>query len=109
MGLERDLKRSRIPLTRSMDLDRTVQVMAEGHHPTKKLLKLCVNVDPMLLLHLDDMNLRGHQAWAAYYGYCEGQFERFRVLVVSRDVEMVNYINLGPWAERAVTRGGAPR
>lgn len=99
----------RIPLTRGMSLERTVEVMAEGHSPTKKLLLLCVTVDHMLLLHLDDMNLRGLMAWAAFYGYCEGVFDKFKVCVVTRDSEMVNYINLGPWAERAHVRGGAPR
>lgn len=99
----------RIPLTQSMDLLQTVNIMAEGHQPTKKLLHMCVTVDPILLLHLDDMNLRGAQAWAAYYGYCEGQFEKFKQCVVTRDYDMVNYVNLGPWEDRARTRGGAPR
>ena len=101
--------KKRIALTRSMDLGTTINIMAEGHHPTKKLLKLCVQVDPLLLLHLDDMNIRGKQIWAAYYGFCDGHFEMLRVRIVSRDLNMVNYLNAGPWPDRAVARGGAPR
>ncbi len=99
----------RIPLTKSMDLVATINIMAEGHQPTKKLLTICANVEPILLLHLDDMNLRGLQVWAAYYGHCDGIFERFRVSVVGRDLAMVGYVNQGDWPHRAVPRGGAPR
>jgi hypothetical protein len=99
----------RIPLTRSMDLDTTINIMAEGHAPTKKLLKICAEVDHMLLLHCDDMNLRGLQLWAAYYGWCEGTFARFQVCVVNRDLAMIGYVNQGEWSHRAVPRGGAPR
>ncbi len=90
-------------------MDTTIKLMAEGHQPTKKLLKMCVEIDPMLLLHLDDMNLRGPQAWAAFYGWADGVFDKFRVAVTTRELEMVNYCNLGPWSHRAVPRGGAPR
>ncbi len=100
---------SRIPLTKSMDMEITINIMAEGHQPTKKLLKICVDVDPILLLHCDDMNLRGLQIWAAYYGWCDGIFDRFRVAVTTRDPAMVGYVNQGNWPHRAVTRGGAPR
>lgn len=92
-----------------MDLDATITILSEGNQPTKKLLHICADVDHMLLLHLDDMNMRGLQIWAAYYGHCEGIFDRFRVSVVSRDLAMIGYVNQGEWPHRAVPRGGAPR
>lgn len=87
----------------------TVSLMAEGNKSAHKLLLLCARVDPLLLLHLDDMNMRGEQAWVSFYWYCEGIFEKFKLCVTTRDSELVNFVNKHPSYPRAVTRGGAPR
>lgn len=92
-----------------MDMMTTIMIMSEGDRHTHKLLRVCVDVDPYLLLHLDDMNLRGVQIWNAFYFYCDGLFEKFKVCVTTRDLDMINFVNKYPGYERAVPRGGAPR
>lgn len=99
----------RIPLNNTMTLETTITIMAEGNSHAQKLLQVCADTEPVLLLHLDDMNVRGVQAWNGFYWFSEGKFDKFRAAVVTRDKNMIDFINQYPTYERAVQRGGAPR
>lgn len=87
----------------------TAILMSEGVKPALKILNVMAEADPIFLLHLDDMNLRGEQVQKAL-GYCNGEFDRFRIAVTTRDKEMIDYVNrMLPHMPAAVQRGGAPR
>jgi len=92
-----------------MDLDQTCQLMAENIPHVLKLLRMAAGIDHMMLLSIDDMNMRGSQIWTAYYLFCEGWFQKFRVMVAQRNLDMVNFVNSHHPAMRAVQRGGAPK
>jgi hypothetical protein len=107
MDVQGNMKRQ--PITRSMDLHATIDLMAEGNKNSKKVLLLCAQTDPMILLNLDDMNCRGDQIWAAFYFWADGLFEKFALAVKSRDLGMLNYLNKTLPLGHAVPHGGAPR
>lgn len=100
---------TRKPLTKSMDPITSAIIMAEGYAISLKILNVMAEADPIFLLHIDDMNMRGQQVHMALQ-YCEGEFERFRIAVATRDQGMVDYVNRElPFMPRCVQRGGAPR
>lgn len=92
-----------------MDLGQVAIIMSQGHRHTLKLLTMCIDVNPYLLVHLNDMNMRGPQIWTAYYYFAEGIYEKFESCVLGRDTEMVNYVNKACPGPRAVREGGAPK
>lgn len=60
----------------------------------------------MLLLDLDDMNIRGPQIHVGFKDICGGDLNKFKELIVKRDTKLVNGINdemmADPnWKERA--------
>jgi hypothetical protein len=99
----------RQPLRKTMSLEDSVALMGEGHKHALKLLRMIAATNHMLILHLDDMNLRGVQVWCAFYYFCDGIFEKFSVMVLNRDAQMVAFVNTAFPMMKAVTRGGAPR
>ena len=65
---------------------------------------------PMLLLGLDDMNIRGSQIWVAYKDLYKENTDRFVKAIRNRDKNMVDFINqeiatIG--GEKAVTGGAS--
>lgn len=64
----------------------------------------------MLLLGLDDMNIRGSQVWEAYKYLYHENAERFADAVSKRDAKMVDFINqemASVGEEKAVTGGAS--
>lgn len=64
----------------------------------------------MLLLDLDDMNIRGSQVWEAYKYLYNEDAKKFAEAVKNRDEKMVNFINeemASVGGEKAVTGGAS--
>ena len=99
----------REPITRSMSFEKTIELMAENNKHAKKLFEKLVVIDPLLLLHLDDMNIRGTQAFVAFFGFCNGNMSHFKIAVKSRDRQMVDYVNRRCPMVKAVVKGGAAK
>lgn len=47
----------------------------------------------MLMLHLDDMNIRGSQVWIGYKDHCKRDVKAFIQCILNRDQAMVDAIN----------------
>lgn len=47
----------------------------------------------VIILHLDDMNIRGEQIWIGYKYFCEQDLGKFVQCVFARDEGMVRKIN----------------
>lgn len=47
----------------------------------------------MLVLGLDDMNIRGSEIWQAYKYYCDEDIDKFKEAIKNRDADMVQFIN----------------
>lgn len=64
----------------------------------------------MLLLGLDDMNIRGSQIWEIYKYYCGEDAEKFAELVSSRNEDMIQFVNENlarVGGEKAVVHGAS--
>ncbi len=83
--------------------------MAEGDKTVYKILVMCIQVDPNIVLTLDTMNMRGAQIFAAFIGFCEGWFPMFKTCVMRRDEEMVAWVNQKVPYLTAVKDGGQNR
>ena len=102
--------------------------MAEGNPGAISAMGRCIDVEGYMgalmgvILHLDDMNIRGSQIWIAYKDYCARGDDRivhsdehvklFIECVKKRDPMLVlcgNQAGLKGWCEKhkAVTRGGS--
>ena len=105
--------------------------MSEGNPGALTVLMDMFNGDPnnvLLVLSLDDMNIRGPQIWVGYKDYCGAMREgdekppskeeilaRFMKAIEDRDPEMVKAINdeciydnqFGSFKEVAVTSGAS--
>jgi hypothetical protein len=46
-----------------------------------------------MLLHLDDMNIRGTQIWIAFKDYCKENMEEFIKCIKARDAAMIEKVN----------------
>lgn len=46
-----------------------------------------------LMLHLEDMNMRGPQIWVAYKDWAEGNMERLAGAIIERNQEMIDKVN----------------
>lgn len=90
----------RVPLNLSDSVMGAVATMAEGNPGAAIALSKLVSSEDdglMLLLHLDDMNMRGEQVYVAHKEHCAGDMAK-----------MVNFVNgRCRGAERAVQRGAS--
>lgn len=94
-----------------------VMKMAEGNPGAISVLTQLLNSDDpaalMLLLDLDDMNIRGSQIWVGYKDHCGEDLEKFTQAIRDRDRAMVDAINAECWRikdgyrEQAVTGGAS--
>lgn len=90
-----------------------VTTMSEGNPGCVNALMSLIEADPktgmLLFLHLDDMNIRGTQAWIGYKDYCGCDIQKFIEAIKSRDAGMVEKINqvgmLGNHEHKAVRHG----
>ena len=97
--------------------DNMMQVMlkmSEGNPGAITGMASLIKDDPMsgfmLLLGLDDMNIRGSQIWQIYKYYCEEDIEKFKEVIRNRDADMVQYLNeqnAAEGQEKAVTSGAS--
>lgn len=93
----------------------TLLAMAEGNPGAGTVLGEMMNgEDPAgltLVLHLDDMNIRGTQIWIGYKNHCGSDLKVFLQAIKDRDPAMVATINemaaLQGTKEKAVTRGAS--
>lgn len=71
--------------------------MSEGNPGAITALTTFIKDNPedsfMLILGLDDMNIRGSQIWQIYKYYCEEDIEKFRKVIKDRDADMIQYLN----------------
>lgn len=82
-------------------------LMAEGNPGA---LSVLCNMDPLDILTLDDMNIRGPQIWVAYKDHCNQKMDIFTKCVRERNKDMINTVNAGSGIEEvAVVRGASWR
>lgn len=106
--------------------------MAEGNPGATVVMAEMLKADPdnlMLILSLDDMNIRGSQIWVGHKDYCgamregdkepltkEEQMKRFIQAIKDRDPKMIEKINeecfhpdleFEGYKEKAVTHGAS--
>ena len=78
------------------DIFTTFYKMSEGNPGAITAMTQLIKEDPtrfMLILSLDDMNIRGSQIWQVYKYYCEEDVEKFKKVIQDRDADMVQYLN----------------
>lgn len=92
----------------------TIFKMSEGNPGAIKGLTSLIKDDfmngYMLMLGLDDMNMRGSQIWTAYKYYCNEDIEKFKEVIHNRDNDMVAFVNEQQASlngEKAVTSGAS--
>ena len=91
----------------------TYMKMAEGNPGAMTAMGALTREDPMafmLILGLDDMNIRGSQIWQVYKYYCNEDVEKFKEVIHNRDADMVQYINeqnAAEGQEKAVSGGAS--
>jgi hypothetical protein len=89
--------------------------MSEGNPGAITIMTSMMKEDPvhgiLLILNLDDMNIRGTQIWIGYKDYCGEDIEKFMEAIKKRDPAMVDVINRvglqGNHKEMAVTSGAS--
>lgn len=102
-------------ITGNMAVKDIVIMMCEGNPGALDVILRIVNsadLGVMVLLSLDDMNIRGPQIWVGYKDHCGEDIEKFIEKVQARDVEMVATINRemshdGEYPWRAVKSGAS--
>ena len=105
--------RKKIQLNTSMQ--ELASLMSEGNPGALSVLMPLMTDDPLILLDLDDMNIRGPQVWVGYKDFCGEDLEKFKQCVRDRSEQMVSAINdeciyendFGSFTERAVTHGAS--
>ena len=62
----------------------------------------------LLVLNLDDMNIRGSQIWVGFKDHCNSDMDWFKRAIMARDPDMVETINAAcEGEEKAVVSGGS--
>lgn len=84
-------KRKKIQL--DMNGEELLMLMAEGNPGAISVLMKIMVQDLLLLLTMDDMNIRGPQVWVGYKDHCGQDLERFMECIRNRDMDMVSTIN----------------
>ena len=83
--------------------------MSEGNPGALRVLMELLPIDPILVLHLDDMNIRGWQVWVGYKDHCNYDLSLFTKCIQDRDQKMIETINgqRGPDGPLAVISGAS--
>lgn len=87
-------ERKKIDLNTSI-MDMMV-ILSEGNPGATTVIARMASLDPMnilLLLGLDEMNIRGWQIWCGYKNYCNSDLNMFIECVRNRDSNMIDKIN----------------
>lgn len=88
-----DEKRKEIDvMSATMDM---LMLMAEGNPGAVTVLAQLMKADEgiLLILGLDDMNIRGTQIWIGFKDYCGNDIKKFSKCILERDKGMVEKIN----------------
>ena len=89
----------------------TVVIMSEGNPGGLRILMELLDKDPILILGLDDMNIRGWRIWCGFKDCCGSDIHKFAECIKNRDPEMVDKINqsleMTNQSERAVIGGAS--
>ncbi len=104
-----DYVEKRMPLHPDMSWNAACVLMAEGNKSMLALLQLCAQTDRQIILYLDSMNMRGAQIWAAYAGFCGLFFPNFKECVLTRNPDMIAYVNKHIPQHTAVKNGAQRR
>lgn len=83
----------RVSIRREMSLEAICLLMSEGNREVYKLMVMAGQVDPNIILTLDTMNIRGVQAYYIFFEYCNGWFPKFKGCVLSKEQEMLDWVN----------------
>ena len=92
----------------------TIVLLSEGNPGAVTVLAQMMksgNKNFLLLLGLDDMNIRGWQVWVGYKDYCGCDLDKFMECIRNRDSGMIDKINEGAIrcgeSVRAITGGAS--
>ena len=88
-----DEKRKEINVTAStMDM---LLLISEGNPGAATVLAQLMKEDNgiLLVLGLDDMNIRGTQIWIGFKDYCKNDMKRFAECILKREAGMIEKIN----------------
>jgi len=83
----------REPIKLTDTMKETIIKMCEGNPGGLRVLMEVYSKDPIHILTLDDMNIRGWQIWVGYKDYCNCDLDLFIAKLKERSVDMVNIIN----------------
>jgi len=84
--------------------------MSEGNSGAATVLAYLHGEPLVMLLNLDDMNIRGSQIWVGFKDHCNSDIAWFKRAILARDPDMVDTINAvcgGQGHEKAVVHGGS--
>ncbi len=101
---------NREKISTRMGLTSIITTFSEGNPGALRVLLQLLEspADLVLVLSLDDMNIRGSQIWIGYKDHCGEDMDAFREAIRSRDAKMVETINANSGsAEIAVTSGAS--
>ena len=110
---EKTMTRKAITLSMSfMDL---MEIIGEGNPGGTRVLadiiaSLGMGPGSMLILNIDDMNIRGEQIWIGYKDHCGEDIDVFIQAIRDRSKDLVDAVNNGygrSTPEIAVQRGGS--
>lgn len=84
-------------LTLDTSVKDAIIIMSEGNPGAINVMMSLLNADydvgVLLLLDMDDMNLRGSRIWIAFKDHCGSNLAKFIDCVHARDAEMVKTVN----------------
>lgn len=104
------MTKQRQKITLTMTTTDILVLMSEGNPGGLTVLCEMMKKDPMnmfVILHLDDMNMRGSQIWVGYKDYCKEDLNKFIECCKKRDKDMVNLVNKECPENIAVTSGAS--
>lgn len=101
--------KKRIPLRLDMDLQETILIMAEETPGAQRVLEKIQLINPMVILDLDDMNIRGQQIYVAFSEFAEGKIDNLMNHARARSQPLVSFLCQKFPHIKCVKRGGAPK
>lgn len=95
--MQEDDPTAREKITSDDNILSIISKMSEQNPGAITSLSSLIKDDPksgfMLILSLDDMNIRGSQVWTVYKDYCNEDIEKFKEVIHNRDNDMIEFIN----------------
>jgi len=95
----------------NMSVIEVVTTMTEGNpgaiRVCSELLKSPDHSGLMLILDMDDMNIRGSDIWIAYKDFCKENIQYLKDCLCNRDKALVSFMNASPEVKARIVTGGA--